>query len=832
MQQSLSLNGNWKLRGFDGQHGQPEHFCATDADERTFINAKVPGEVHVDLQRAGWLEDPNIGLNTLSSRWVEEQVWVYRTKFEAPPEALSQTCWLVFDGLDLNAVVYLNGNEVGRHANAFYPCRIDVSGKLLEGENVLAVRIEGGLYRVSDKPGLPYLDQLDHKLHKRSWLRKPQNSFSWDWSPRLINVGIFKGVRLEWTDLVRIDALTVYPELADDHTKAIIHAAVQINCICKEDTNAVLRLRVREVDTEVEEEVLLRDGDSRLDICMEIANPKLWWPRPHGDQPVYWVEVEIEVDGVLMGSAARRSGIRSIRINQDKHPDSGQHFILEVNGVPVFAKGGNWVPADLIYGLTEPERYRKLVELAVDANFNTLRIWGGGLYADHALLDACDELGVLVWHDFIFACSKYPSDDVEFLNDVRNEITFVIRDLSPHPSLVVWCGNNELEWGAWDWGFDRTHPYPDYALYHLVIPKILANEDPSRPYWPSSPYSLDHRHPNDPTMGDQHPWHVTLGENGTDFWKYRQDVSRFPNEGGVLGASSPATLRHFLSDNQRRLFSPEWEFHDNACNYRQEKGVTYRAIEDWLGATTEEMSFDDYAFYSALIQGEGLQEYINNFRRRMFSSASAIFWMYNDCWPVTHGWTIIDYYLRRKLSYHPVRRSFAEVHIIPAVDNDHVIFYGVNDTLKEWRGQARFGLFKLAGGLPVDMAIDVTLMPNASTVVGQILLADWEAAGKDMAGAFAVLAQDGITVAQNRLFISRFKDLKWAAPDIRVEQQDEWAVFSSPVFVWGVTLDVDGEEDLMDDVFDLLPGIEYRIPWSARRSLPKPQRTGSGGRIG
>ena len=187
--------------------------------------------------------------------------------------------------------------------------------------------------------------------------------------------------------------------------------------------------------------------------------------------------------------AARESAV--LRSNRTRIPHGGRYFIIEVNGRPIFAKGGNWVPPDIIYSRIDAERYRKLVELAVEANFNCLRIWGGGLYADHALLEACDEMGVMVWHDFIFACSKYPSDDPEFLANVREEITHQVRDLSPHPSLIVWCGNNELEWGAWGWGYDKDKAWPDYALYHLEMPRILAEEDPSRPYWPSSPYSLD-----------------------------------------------------------------------------------------------------------------------------------------------------------------------------------------------------------------------------------------------------------------------------------------------------------------------------------------------------
>lgn len=827
MKSIISLNGMWKIKGFDGQHGNPCSYCLESVDERTFIPAMVPGEIHLDLERAGMIPDCNFGTNAQSARWVEEQFWIYRNRFSAPADAVSQHSWLIFEGLDLNAVIYLNGTKIGRHSNAFIPCRIDVTGKLREGENVLAVSVESGLYGVSEKPGAEYSGALDHMLHKRAWQRKPQYSFSWDWNARLINVGIWKDVSLEWTDSARIDALSIYPKLSVDHSHARLHIRPFIENVQSGPLKALVRIRVPEIDAVVDQEIELPVGISRQDLKVDVDNPKLWWPRSHGDQPLYTVECEVLIDGHVVDSEIRRTGIRSIRINQDPHPEAGSYFILEVNGKPVFAKGGNWVPPDLIYARADAAKYKQLVELAVDANFNALRIWGGGLYADHALLDACDELGIMVWHDMIFACSKYPGDDPAFLNSVRDEVAFNTRDLSPHPSLLVWCGNNELDWGAWDWGFDKVKAHPDYALFHMEIPRIVKREDPSRPYWPSSPYSPNHEHPNDFTCGDQHPWHVTLEKDGTNFWAYRNNISRFPNEGGVLGASSPATLKQFLPEGQRQLFSSSWEFHDNACNYLHERGICYKELVDWLDLDYDKLSMEDYAFYSAIIQSEGLQEYIDNFRRRMFSSSSAIFWMYNDSWPVTHGWTIIDYYLRRKLAFHPVRRAFSNIYVIPAVEDDRVKIFGVNDTFSEWRGKARYGLFNLKGGLPIDESVEVALAPNASTLIADFSIDEWKTVGAENAGAFAVLLDDGQLVAQNRRFIAPYKDLAFVKPEISITRRGAKAVFSSPSFVWAVCLDINGESAIADDVFDLIPGIEYAIDWPLDRPLPEIQRCAS-----
>jgi len=824
----VSLDGIWKLKGFDGQYNRsPEAYCQNEADERTFIDAQVPGEVHLDLERAGWIEDCNVGMNTLSARWVEEQVWVYRRKFTAPPETVSKHAWLVFDGLDYAATIYLNGKSIGTHANAFVPCRLDVTGKLMEGENVVAVRIESGLYSVSEKSARDYNRSIDHALHKRAWLRKPQYSFGnpSDFNPRLINVGIWRPVRLEWTDTARIDALTVYPELADDHKSARIQAHVFVESVLPGPTKARLRLRVPEANVVVDQEVELAPGPSRQNISAEIANPRLWWPRPHGDQPLYTVECELEIAGKVADSAKRRTGIRSIRINRDPHPEVGEYFTLEVNGRKVFAKGANWVPPDMIYARPDAAHYRKLVQLAVDANFNMFRVWGGGTYVDHAMLDACDEMGVMVWQEFIFAISKYPADDPEFLNNVRGEVTFVVRDLSQHPSLVVWCGNNEIEWGTWSWGYDRDKAYPDYALFHLEIPRILKREDPSRPYWPSSPYAGDGFLPNDPTRGDQHRYEVTLGAAGPNFWEYRKDVSRFVDEAGLMGGASPATIRQFIPEKQRYLYSPVWEHHDNGSNSR--KRITYKTVEYWLGRKAEEMKLEDYLFYSALLQAEGLQEFANNLRRRMFSSSGAVFWQYNDSWPMSHGWSIVDYYLRRKLAYYTVRRAYADIYVVPVVESDRVAIYGINDTPETWQGEVRYGVFGVTGGLPVDNSAKASLAPNAATVIGEVPLSKWESIGTVSTGAFALLIKDGHSVAQNRVFVTKFNELPLAKPQIAVKRRGDKAVFSSPTYVWGTCLDVNGEAPLSDDVFDLLPGIEYEIEWPAKNALPRVERCGS-----
>ncbi len=815
MRRQIDLSGVWKLTHTEGMHGSAQDVGQWDVDDGRYMDVPVPGEAHQVLEHLGVIPDPNHGLNSLAARWVEEQWWLYRRWFEMNDADVGVTAWLVFDGLDYQAIIYLNGEEVGRHANAHIPCRLEVTGKLRPGRNLLAVAIESGLAYVADRPGADYTPGLFTYLTKRHWLRKGQYETGWDWHPRLLNVGITGPVRLEVASEPWIEVISVLSTVADDHTRATIEVRAFVHNpgpVLEHD----VRVRVDKTGGETRVAAVLTPGQNRVVATIKVANPVLWWPRGHGAPALYTVEVTLERDGAVLDRQTRRTGIRTVRLATHAHPAAGHYCIIEVNGRPIFCKGGNWVPPDMIPSRVTRERLTALVDLACAANFNFLRVWGGGTYAGHDLLDLCDEAGLLVWHDLPFACTRYPGDDPAFLAEVRAEVTWAVRTFAAHPSLIIWCGNNEQEWGAWEWGYDRTgKALPDYALYHHIFPVIMRQEDGTRPYWPSSPFSPNHQEPNNPLVGDQHPWDVGMPRgHGADFWAYRTFVDRLPNEGGFLGASPLATLRQFLPVGERRLRSLSWEHHDNSINYgHPTMAITYQAVRDWLGREPREMRWEDYAVASALLQAEALTEYIANYRRRMFSSASAVFWMYNDSWPVTHGWTIVDYYLRKKLAFHPVRRANAPVTVVVAQEGGLVSVFGVNDTPRDWEGVVRFGLFTLAGAYIQDEQCAVTLPANASTCVGTIDRAAWERAGLARAGAFGVLVHDTEPIAQHRLFLARFGDLAFVDTAIRVRREHDAAVFTADSFVWGVCLDIEGDADVSDNAFDLLPGIPYVIPW-------------------
>ncbi|MGV8136988.1 MAG: glycoside hydrolase family 2 protein [Mangrovibacterium sp.] len=812
----LNLNGGWKVTWNDGNHGpnSADEFSGINPlnDTLRYMDVEVPMDLNIAMQKKGMIGNLNYGGNYLAARWVSEQYWQYYRQFSAPREALNKSAWLKFDRLDYSANIYLNGDLIGRHDNTFIPCLIDLSGKLKEGINILTVGIESGLYDSSNKNLDDYNSSLNVHLNKRHWLRKPQYQFSWDWNPQLINIGITGDVSLIWRDEIRLDNIVPWIKMADDLSAADIKIRTFIEGT-KGSSDLTIDVTLVETKQQVSRQITVSKGIFPYELKMRINNPKLWWPVGHGDPNLYTLKVDVKKDGKIIDTGYRKIGFRKIEIDRSQHPVEGNYFTIKINNRSFFMKGGNWVPADMIYSNVDTNRLKKLIDMAVDANFNILRIWGGGLFAGNELLRLCDENGILVWHDFLFACSKYPGDNVDFYNNVKKEVTWAVREFAYHPSLIVWCGNNELEWGTWGWGYANSGKVvPDYLIYHHLMPVIMKEEDPYRFYWPSSPYSENFEFPNSSITGDQHPWEVSLGKDTTNFWAYRNYVDRFPNEGGVLGASSPASLRQFLPPGEQFVRSFSWDLHDNMMNFvTDKKGVTYRFIKDWLDKDYTKMSFDDYAFASALLQSEGLMEYINNYHRRMYGSSSAIFWMYNDSWPVTHGWTIVDYYLRKKLAYHPVRRAFKQICVVVAEEGNNINIYGINEKQQPWKGKLQYGLFSTSGKFPVNELKNVTLLPNTSTVIASFDKSAFVKAGIKNHGAFAVLKDNETIISQHRLFLARFKDLALQKPRLSIKQSGDKTIITSPVYVWGVCLDIDGESDISDNCFDLLPGIPYMV---------------------
>lgn len=811
MPQVLQLSGDWELAGFDG-YGERVDARTLPAGLPNFlwIPATVPGSVYRDLERAVWLGSVNEGCNSLAAQWVERHYWFYRKRFEWPAGEASSWA-LVLDGLDLDALVFLNGRLVGEHRNFFRPARFDVTAALRPGKNELLIRLDAGLIGAADKRGGDFNLEVTAVESKRAHLRKPQFGARWDWAPRLLNVGIGGGVRLEGFSAGWVEDLAVTPHLAEESSGFRVRAHVVVSAAA----GSRLEIEARHVaDGEsVRREYAAGAGTHCLDVFLPISDVRLWWPRPVGAPHLYELEITVRAATEVLAQRRLRTGLRTVKIEQ-KPDREGISFVLKVNGEPVFCRGANWVPPNLLYTTCTADDYRRLVDLAVEANFNLLRIWGGGLYADEALMEACDAAGVLVWHDMIFACSKYPADDPAFRGEAEAEVRHQVRRLSRHPSLAVWCGNNEIELGVadgWIASYDLSYR-PDRAFFFENLAEIVAKEDGSRPYWPTSPWSPDGRKPNAPASGDQHPWFVSLGAAKGDYWAYRADTSRFPNEGGMLGPSTPRTLESILPESERHVGSRTWRHHDNTQNtWRGEPLLDHLLRINF--ADPQALGFADYVRYAGILHGEALETAIDTWRARKFASAAAIFWMFNDTWPAVVSWTPIDYFRRRKPAFWYVKRAFADQRVICVETRGQVEFRVVNDMPQTAERRVRWGLFAMHGGRPIEQESSVTAAANAVTTVGTIPLSEWDRLGRDAHGAFAILADERGTISQHRLFRTRFRELRLAAPQVQCERDAGQLRLRSDAFAWAVCLDDAGEKPLADNYFDLLPGIEYAVAW-------------------
>jgi len=818
---NISLDGTWKMHWSTGQRGgapytykhvddweydaefqgNPRHLAGVY--QGGWLDATVPGEVHLDLMKAGLLDDVRDGINVFKARWVEEMIWYYRRTFDVPEEALNGNVYLYFEELDLSAIVYVNGEEVARHENAYYPLCINLTGKLLPTDNELIVQVDSGLYNVCEKPirnqNFATADS-GVLLSKRSWLRKPQYEAEWDWSPRLLNVGISGSVQLLYDETLVVEQCQIRQQVSEDLSEASVTLRLFAADGYKHKVCYTLEMEIGE---KVFSAVCNSDG---LTVTGIIKSPQLWYPVGYGEQVLHQITCRLLQNGIVVWEKKTEIGFRHVEVKQPPHPERGHYFIIYINHVPIFLKGGNLVPASLIPADITLEDYDRLTDRALEANFNMLRIWGGGLYEKNALYELCDRKGILLWQEFISACAYPPYDqDEELYHSMLSEARYQVRRLSAHPSLIVWCGNNELD----PWG---------YRIYMEDYPQIIQEEDPEKYYQPASPYTdnaLENAPNNDSRWewaGDQHPWDV--GFLDKDHRKYRKMECRFPNEGGILGPVNRRAFAHITDGRGDYTHSPAYECHDNMLAYMRPGTSPDEDLRFWTGILPKELSLDSYIATGGYVQGEGLSDYIDNFRRRAFSSSSAIFWMFNDCWPCSRSWTIIDDEGRRNPAFYHVKNAFAQVRLVlTEEEKGNVVVWGINDSGEDCSGELTTGVFISDGVMQTSNTCSVILPTRSVTRLYELSDAS---ANKEEQGAlpiaFAMLHDvNGNMISRNRLLTHKYFEYTLKEPNLTVIKKENETVFVSDNYVMGVCIDLDGEDCMSDNLFDLYPGIPYSV---------------------
>jgi len=825
----LSLDGSWILESLPYGEGVPRKAYRPDYLPSEPLEALVPGEVHLDLLRAGKIPEPLFGENAKLCQWVEEREWWYRRKFSVPEELLALHAELVFEGVDTDCDIYLNGEHLAHHENMFVPLVINVSGKL-QSENILVVRVDSSVPRIKEQSFIPYPAGSPEQDYRRVWVRKAQFTFAWDWAPRLVNVGIWRGVSLCFFKGFALREVFVKGKIAQGRKSATLTLSGVVENFSREfSCEPKLRLRVLLFEEEGKKLVASRDesfraypGLTNFTVTLEVSPPRLWWPNGFGEPHLYKVLLLLlDEDDRELDRFEKVWGLREVTLRQEPLPDDeGESFIFAINGEPIFCKGADWVPADSLIPRVTKEKYQKLIEEAQKAHFNMFRVWGGGIYEDPFFYEHCARCGIMVWQDFMFACAYYPKSP-EFLQEVEREIREVVKRLRNETAIVLWCGNNELQWlhernkeitGKQDLEF------PDYEIYHILMPRLLEELDPTRPFWPSSPYGGSD--PNSEQEGDRHFWDLSILiediKERVNYENYTRDRGKFVSEFGVLAPPVLESLQEFIPDNELFLDSPSWQFHNNVFERESIRGVLREFVKD-----PELLSFPEYLRFSQLLQGEALKLALEHWRRRKFRTAGALFWMYSDCWGAI-GWTIIDYYLRRKPSYYFVRRAFQPVDLSLRRGKYAIELFVVNDTPEELALAVEYGLSYFDGREIISGHFSCHVPSNASQKVGVVPYGALKN-GSPEVFFWAKLLEGDRVLDRERCFFARFKDLKLEKTEVSWKiistNSETFLELTSSAFAWSVNVEFPSSFALEDNYFDLFPQEVRRLRVEGKEEL-------------
>ena len=645
MKRIVSLNGKWKLAYFDP--GSATDVYRSSYDDSGWLSASVPGDVHLDLVNQGILPDPYYHLNFREHYWVEEKEWWYRRKFSVSNNFVK--AFLVFKGVDTLYTVWLNDAELGSHGNMFTPKRFDVTN-ILKEDNTLAVKISPvkSIYKGRDLRKVS-----PEKSLERLFARKAQMCFGWDIAPRLVTAGI-------WRDVVLL--LTDWAEILDVHVRPIFKGDECALKVTLEIVNYLSDTKKTTIDVEIgidesyeaaiKRDVELLPGSNYLNFDVKLEKVKYWWPWDKGEQNLYWIKTTVREDDRIVDSLKRNFGVRKVELVQREHGKNV--FYFKINGEKVYARGFNWTPPDSVFARTSPEVYLKLLEMVKEANANMVRVWGGGIYPHEDFYDICDRIGIMVWQDFMFACGSYPRDHW-FLLEAEEEARIIVKRLRNHPSIVLWCGDNEND--------SLMHPEGD-PLNRFVLKEACEIYDPDKPYWPSSPHGGEN--PNDPSMGDTHIWHHGKPYN-SEVYKREISEARFISEIGHLSCPSIETMAKFLPSDLMWPPNDLWKYHfgtvDDAYAWwgdpkRREK--MENSIKSFWGEIPK--TLEEYVYVSQLLQAIAYKYWVEESRVNKFNSG-ILLWNVTDSWPQFSD-SVIDYYRRPKLAYYFAKVSFNPLHVI------------------------------------------------------------------------------------------------------------------------------------------------------------------------
>lgn len=819
---AVSGSSQTRTRSVSGKLTIPIHagWQFREAGKDEWHTATVPGCVHTDLLANKLIEDPFYRDNEKQQQWIGKTDWEYQTHLSVTAATMQREhVELVFEGLDTYADVYLNDALILKADNMFRTWRIDCKAALKTGDNILRVRFRSPINEV-----LPIMAKLNYQLpapndqgEKTSpFTRKAPYQYGWDWGPRFVTSGIWRPVALETWDQARIGDLQILTNsIAND--AAQLTANVEIEATDSVNASVVLT-NLNSGMIVGRKEVTLSKGTNKTALNFTIAHPTLWWPNGLGAHPLYRFKAQLIINGRPIDQTTTRIGVRSLELRQQTD-GAGKSFVFVINGVPVFAKGANWIPADSFPTRISKAKYRQLVSSARDTNMNMLRVWGGGIYESNDFYDLCDEMGILIWQEFMFAGSMYPANP-EFLDNVKHEAIDQVTRLRNHPSIVIWCGNNEIETGWLNWGWRKNLPaslWDDYQkIFEGVLSEVASALDPSRVYWPSSPHGGLADDPDSIRSGDNHFWRVW--HFAEPFANYEKQFPRFMSEFGFQSFPQIETVNSYTAPADRDIESPIMLAHQ-----RHPRG-NQLVREYMLREYPQPKDFDSFLYVSQVLQAEGIRVGAEHLRRIRPHNMGSLYWQIDDCWPVA-SWSSIDYYGRWKALQYYARRFYSNLLVTPRIDNDKLNFWVTSDQTKITAAKLHVELLDFDGHVLRSFDRDLSVAPLASRSYFGVPV-DELLQGQDAESScvYCELLVNGKVASDHNYFFAPFKDLHLSKPSIDYQvtaAKDGFRVtVKSDKFAKAVYLSAgDGEGMFSDNYFDLIPGKTVVVLYRSRTGL-------------
>jgi len=793
--------------------------------------ATVPGVVHTDLMDNNIIEDPFFRLNERGVQWVDKEDWEYKTTLHVSPEIFSkENIELDFKGLDTYADVYLNDSCILKANNMFREWRVNIKELVKSGENEFRIYFHSPI-----KVDIPKFDALHYPLEAGNdqsenggvfdkkvsvFARKAGYHYGWDWGPRLVTSGIWRPIYLVgWND-ARIDNVHYVQEKVTAK-QAKVKARVEV--IADKAGEATIEIKADGIKNTWTKRANLVKGKNLIETDLVIHNPKLWWSNGLGEAHLYPFTTSVQMNGQVADSKTENIGLRDLKVIRDKD-EAGHTFYFRLNGVNVFMKGANYIPQDNFLPRLTDADYEKTIMDAVNANMNMLRIWGGGIYEEDIFYDLCNKHGILVWQDFMFACSTYPMNP-EMLENIRQEAIDNVVRLRNHPSIAIWCGNNENHTAWFNWGWmpkyeklgvleELRKDYKD--LFHGVLPEVIEAYDPTAFYWPSSPYGGDPDArtesglPNWNPNGDAHYWGVWHAKDSIA--NYNIIRARFFSEYGFQSFPEyQSVLKYAPEERDHDIFSEVMMAH-------QRGGSHANGLIEWylLNEYRQPKDFPNFLYMGQLLQGDAIKTAIEAHRRDMPYNMGTLYWQHNDCWPVA-SWSSRDYYGRWKAQHYFTRKAFEDILLSPIAKDNQLDIFIVSDRLKASRGNLEIRVMDLYGNLLFQQKKAISVPANTSKSQYTVSLPEI-LKGKERNEVVVTVryTDEKQKVYTNNYYLSRYKDIDFPKATIKTSSVQAEGGFhvtvESDVVARGVFLSIDGIDNFFsDNYFDLLPGEPVTI---------------------